>query len=573
MLTLYISVYSDSGCIQRGRGTTMKKIAWSAAASAALVVLSAGAANAADMDNMVTKAPPPPAIAPASCGSFYDFFLTACPLTWSGVTFYGTVDMGVTYATHGVPFDPNHPTGELYLVGAGGTVADNRISGFFPGENAMSQSNVGVKIIEPLAPGGWSFVAQGELAFNPYSGLLANAPAAEFNAIGVPQNQWEVPFDSSRWGWLAAQNYAGVSSPTWGTLTFGRQNTPETDAITAYDPMGAAYAFSLIGYSGKTAGAGDTEDARWTTAIKYRISVPTTFGSVRAVVMGQPIGGSTGGYNAYNPNNGAVSGGIGGDVKGFGPGVLSMDVFGTWEKDAVNWQLTGISADYVNGVPLTTFPANTYLKATLSNNTAFMAVAKYTFGSWGNPAPVVGKAPAPSGPSGIPLTLYAGYEWIQFTNPSDPQTSSFFDDGYQLFYNGAAASTGVGSPNGTAIANNAFNASCGSGAGCTNEIFQVMWTGAKYGITRDLDFIGAYYHYIQNQFVIASSAATCANNGAANSRCYGWYDTYSMVLDWRFLPKWDAYIGVTYSAAFGGIAFGDITTNNLATTAGVRFRF
>jgi predicted porin len=531
------------------------------------------------MDTMVTKAPPAPAAtAPVSCGSLYDFFVTACPLSWYGVTFYGTVDMGVTYATHGVPFDRNHPTGETYILGAGGTVGDNRLSGFFPGENAMSQSNVGVKINEAIAPG-WSFVAQGELAFNPFSGLLANAPVAEFNAIGVPQNQWEVPYDSSRWGWLAAQNYVGVSSPTWGTLTFGRQNTPETDAINAYDPMGASYAFSLIGYSGKTAGAGDTEDARWTTAIKYRVTVPTAFGSVRAVVMGQPIGGSTGGYDAYNPNNGAVSGGIGGDVKGLGPGVLSMDVFGTYERDAVNWQLTGPGANYstITGAPFATFPANTYLKATLSDNTAFMAVAKYSFGSWGNPAPVVGKAPAPSGPSGIPLTLYAGYEWIQFTNPSDPQTTSFHDDGFQLFYNGTAASTGVGSPNGTAIANNAFNAACGSGNGCTNEIFQVMWTGAKYGITRDLDFIGAYYHYIQDQFVISKPGTTnscvAGTLTTANSRCYGWFDTYSMVLDWRFLPKWDTYIGVTYSAAFGGIAFGDITTNNLAVTGGVRFRF
>ena len=174
MLTLYISVYSDSGCIQRGRGTTMKKIAWSAAASAALVVLSAGAASAADMDSMVTKAAPMAytPTPPASCGSFNDFILTACPLTWNGITLYGTVDMGVTYATHGVPFDPNHPTGELYVVGAGGTVADNRLSGFFPGENAMSQSNIGVKINEPIAPG-WNFVSQNELAFNPYSGLLA----------------------------------------------------------------------------------------------------------------------------------------------------------------------------------------------------------------------------------------------------------------------------------------------------------------------------------------------------------------------------------------------------------------
>ena len=28
-----------------------------------------------------------------------------------------------------------------------------------------------------------------------------------------------------------------------------------------------------------------------------------------------------------------------------------------------------------------------------------------------------------------------------------------------------------------------------------------MWTGAKYGITKDLDLIGAYYHYIQNSYV------------------------------------------------------------------------
>lgn len=563
----------------------MKKYAWSAAMSAAVllayaaaaVLVGASAASAADMDSMVTKAPPPAAAPPpASCGSFYDFIVTSCPLTWNGITLYGTVDMGVTYATHGTPFDPNHPTGELYAVGAGGTVADNRLTGLFPGENAMSQSNIGVKTLEPIAPG-WNFVSVNELAFNPYSLLLANAPQAEFNAIGVPQNQWEVPYDSSRWGWLAASNYAGISSPTWGTLTFGRQNTPMTDGIIAYDAFAGAYAFGVIGYSGKTCGAGDTEDCRWTTAIKYRVSVPTSFGSVRAVVMGQPIGGSTGGYNAYNANNGAIEGGIGGDFRTPGSGVLSVDFLAAYERDAVNWQLTGTSADYVLGVPLSTFPANTYLKATLSNNASFMALAKYSFGSWGNPAPVVGKAPAPSGPSGIPLTLYAGYEYIQFSNPSDSQTS-FYDDGFLLTNSGLTAAQALaasaGSPvNGTAIANNAFNANCGSGGGCTSETFQVIWAGAKYGITRDLDFIGSWNHYIQNQFVIATSSATCANNGAANSRCYGWYDTFAAALDWRFLPKWDTYLGFMYSAANGGIAFGDIATNNLAITGGVRFRF
>ena len=50
--------------------------------------------------------------------------------------------------------------------------------------------------------------------------------------------------------------------------------------------MGGSYAFSPIGYSGKAAGAGDTEDARWTTAIKYRVNI----GDGRLSAMVQPIG-------------------------------------------------------------------------------------------------------------------------------------------------------------------------------------------------------------------------------------------------------------------------------------------
>jgi len=169
------------------------------AAFAAAAVLCGGAAYAADMDNMVTKAPPAPAFTPpVSCGSLYDFFVTACPLTWSGVTLYGTVDMGGTYQTHGTPFDPNFPTGASYLLGAGGGGATGRTAGFGLAPNGMSQSNIGIKVIEPIAPGGWSFISQNELAFDPYSLLLANAPQAMQNGIGVPQNQQALPFDSSR---------------------------------------------------------------------------------------------------------------------------------------------------------------------------------------------------------------------------------------------------------------------------------------------------------------------------------------------------------------------------------------
>ena len=165
-----------------------------AAATILGIVGSAGAAYAADMDTMVTKAPPPPAIT-ASCGSLYDFFVTACPLTWNGVTLYGTVDMGGTYQTHGSPFDPNFPTGASYLLGAGGGNATNRAAGFGWAPNGMSQSNVGIKVIEPIAPGGWSFISQNEIAFDPYSLLLSNAPQAMQNGIGVAENLQAQPYE------------------------------------------------------------------------------------------------------------------------------------------------------------------------------------------------------------------------------------------------------------------------------------------------------------------------------------------------------------------------------------------
>jgi predicted porin len=541
----------------------MKRIGISAVLLPAAITLAGATGVLADDTPMLTKAPPmvsAAATGPASCTNLYGFFLTDCPLRWGGVQFYGTIDVGATYQTHGAPFDPNHPVGASYLLGNSATNAVGRTAGFGLGPNALSQSVAGVRWLEPVG-GGWSFIGQAELAFDPYSALLANAPQAMINSIGVPENHQAIPYDSSRWGWLAGQINAGVSNPIWGTLVVGRINAPLLDAVLAYDPMGGSYAFSVIGNSGLTCGAGDTETCRWTTGIKYRVNL----GDFRFVVAGQPIGGPDGGYNAYNPNNGAIEGGAGGDFKGIGPGLLSVDFLGAYERDAVNWSTLFPGQVFSDGTPLT-FPAGG-LKATISDNTSGMVVAKYSFGSWGNTAPLVAKAP-PTGPSGIPLTFYAGYEYIQFANPSDAQTS-FRDDGF--LFNATNPGATTLSFNGTTIANNAFNGLCGSGTGCSDRVMQSMWTGAKYGITRDLDIIGAYYHYIQNTFVHGVNCTGPLASG--NSRCQGWFDDFSLVLDWRFLPKWDAYIGTMYSGANGGLANGDIQRNNVATTAGVRFRF
>ena len=172
----------------------MRKFGQAAALSAILIAGGvAGATNAlaADMDSMVTKAPvvPPPPPGPVACNSLAGFFLSDCQLLWYGIRLYGTVDLGGTYQTNGTPFDKNFPTGASYLL-----QKPSRQSGFGLAPNGMSQSVVGVDIKEPVASD-WAFVARGELAFDPLSGLLANAPQAMQDAIHVPLNQQEIPVE------------------------------------------------------------------------------------------------------------------------------------------------------------------------------------------------------------------------------------------------------------------------------------------------------------------------------------------------------------------------------------------
>jgi hypothetical protein len=80
-------------CLQGG--ATMKRTSLGVIGIAAFFLAAQlSAASAADMP---TKAPPPAAAqtsSPAPCGSLWDFVATACPLTWYGVTLYGTIDVG-----------------------------------------------------------------------------------------------------------------------------------------------------------------------------------------------------------------------------------------------------------------------------------------------------------------------------------------------------------------------------------------------------------------------------------------------------------------------------------------------
>jgi predicted porin len=500
----------------------MRKIGMAAAIFVAAIVSGADRALAADV-NLVTKAPPfVTPTEPVTCTGVPQFFLTDCLLSWYGISIYGAIDTGGGYQTHGAPFNGYFPQGASYSIQKMNREA---MWGLAPG--GLSASNIGIKGAESIG-GDWKFIFQLEAGFDPYSLNLSNGGAALFENKGVPLNQQSVSADSSRGGqFYNSVGFLGVSSPTYGTLTFFRQNSLTLDAFAAYDPMALSYAFSQIGFQSVGTGAGITETARASTAVKYRYQ----YGDFRAAVLYQ-----FGGYDLNNGANSAVQLQLGGDIQRLGPGTLSLDGIFSYEKDAAALTLGGGTTN-IAGVPIT-FPAQT-VTATISNNTAWVGLAKYVVGA---------------------LKLYAGYEYIDFAPPSDVPVTLESPNGTWV---------GAGYPQ-TAISGTAYSGLPGSGS---DKHLQIMWLGAKYSINDNLDVATGYYHYIQNDFLVATRTSTCLASAAAHSQCGGTLDAISGVIDWRFAPKWDTYFGIMYSNVNGGLSNGYLVRNNIDPTIGVRFRF
>ncbi len=475
-------------------------------------LLFAGAAQAADLPTKKTPPAPPAAASPCSpllnfsqMHSPVDFFNTPGTLSCYGITLYGTYDVGVGYESHGVPLNDQMHTGveELIAKNSGG-------SQFLFTPNGLSQSVIGVKGEEPIPGiGGTSVVFDAETGYDPGTFQLGNGVGALVNNNGVPLANQNANANSSRAGQIFnSQLYAGLSNKTFGTLTWGRQNTLDLDGINSYDPMGGSYAFSLIGWSGTTAGGGNTEDARSNTAFKYRVN----FNQFRLGAMVQ-----TGGFEQGNGAQGLYQVQLGGDFGG-----LSVDAIYSHETDAVSaaaysYPLTPAQALAVNAGQL---------KATLSDNDSVTLLAKYTWGAW---------------------KFYGGYEHIDFNNPSND--FSFF--------------RGIGGYTFSSVTNSAYGSTTNN-----SKQLQIMWTGAKYSITPDLDITGAYYHIIQQTYYLGN-----CHNQSSNGGCAGTEDVASAMVDWRFWKHVDTYAGVMFSEVNGGMANGFLNHTVWAPTAGLRIRF
>ena len=298
-------------------------------------------------------------------------------LTWNGITLYGTVDIGIAYQSHGAPLSQDFYPTLQYFIGSSNNKSITTVA-----SSGLSQSKVGLKGTEPLNDT-LSFVFNLESGFNPTSGKLADGPKSLINNNGVPLANRKSANDGSRAGQvLNGQAWGGLSSKEWGTLTIGRHVTLFGDNTTKYDPMNGSYAFSIIGYSGLTAGMGDTQDVRFDDSVKY---------------LWKHDAFHVGALYQFGKSDGSPGEAWQGDI-GFDWGGFSVDGLYGKKKDAIAVSSLSAAQLATPGVPFDS------LAATISDNEAWQIGASWSGGPW---------------------KVSGGYEHIIFSNPSLPVAPGF----------------------------------------------------------------------------------------------------------------------------------------------------
>lgn len=425
-------------------------------------------------------------------------------LTMNGVTLYGIVDIGLQYESHGAPFSDYFPAGSADIVQKN---SQGSQTGATPSN--LSQSRIGLQGIEPLV-GDWSGVFKIETFFNPQSGEISDALKSLVQNNGRTAATQTTNLDSSIAGQAFQQAFVGLASPTYGSITFGRQNTLLADGVAKYDAQGASQAFALIGLSGTSAGGGDTQDRRLDSSLKY---------------VGIFSGFHLGAEYKFNGSSGSAN-----SAKEFQVGYefagASVDAYYSDVKDAI--AASALSASQVLDLPGLGLSISNSLAATVSDNKTYGIMGSYLF--------------APGMPK-----LFAGYEHIEFSNPSTPLEAGFDDiGGYKLAF-----------VNNTAFAN--------------NKTLQVFWAGVKYTVIGKLDLVGAYYGYKQNSYATGADAG-CSST--ISGSCSGTENAVSFSADYRWSKRFDTYAGIMWTQVKDGLASGfDFNTSTVDPTIGVRWRF
>jgi len=480
---------------------------------------------------------------PDACASGHEFSATDCALTWHGITLYGAYDVGVGWVSHGLPENGYNYEGAS-LVNRNGY--QHR---FLIAPNNLQQTGLGIRGKEEFRPG-WSVVFNASSGINPQSGLLANASATQTINNGLPRSSYSYTIDGARAGQpFNDEIYGGVSSANFGTLTFGRQRALGTDAMLLYDPAGGSYAFSYIGYNGTMAGGGDTENSRWDSALKYRLTyAPVHFGA-----MYKFADGNGGCYSASatwtaatctpeSAHNNAFGFDVGGDH-----GKLSADAVFQHYNQAISvlnpllgpqsptqsYQSTinSINTNPITGANL--IDTNNTVYGIVTDNKAIMGAVKYTWDRF---------------------KLFGGYEYIWQNNPKDPLGVGASDQGGYIM---------------SGVEDNNLD---------SEKLVQIWWTGVKYAYDSKTDITFAWYGQAQNNFRVPS---TCSIAAGFRSSCAGDLEEGSLYIDHHFTKRFDGFAGLAYSFVTGGLAIAIphgpgvpyLHNSNFAPTVGGRFAF
>ena len=496
------------------------------------------------------------------------------PLTWKGITVFGTVDAGLGYATHGLPTN-----GKFYL---GDNLVNKyaRTSYFGVSPSNMSVSVVGIKGSVELLPG-LSGVFWASTNFNPQSGQLSNAPGSLVDNNGLNRNNYSNGNDGSRGGQaFNDQLYVGLASPTYGQLTFGRHVALSGDLIGAYDPA-KSNAFSPINYSGSYgAGLGYTEDVRWDDSFKYRVEYgPVHFGAMYKFADGNsgsnmgsagdvctgtnlPVAGvgctksTLVGTQYYATHNDAAQFALGGKYEAF-----EMDgVLGYYHQATSVGTLSGLQNSGLSNFTSNTFVNNAALATNsygnANANTLAATIADTTGGALG-----------------------AKYTWNQF---------KFFAGWSHLIFHNPSNMVGIG---GQTDQGGYVLSSVNNGAFPHARLLDTEWVGFRYAYDPKTEIAVAYYHSGQNGYGTTANLATCglpaytANGGTfygvkyaaqaapRSGACSGNLNAASTYIDYHFTKRFDVYGGVMYSVVDGGLQSGFAAASNWAPTVGARFTF
>jgi predicted porin len=495
--------------------------------------------------NQIQAREPAPATPPTPdpCASGHEFDTTDCTLTWHGITVYGAYDIGVGWVSHGLPENGYNYEGAS-LVNRNGY--EHR---FLVAPNNLQQTGLGIRGKEGSLHG-WSVVFNASTGINPQSGLLANASATQTANNGLPRSSYSYAIDGARAGQpFNDEIYGGVSSAQFGTLTGGRQRSLGTDAMLLYDPAGGGYAFSYIGYNGTMAGGGDTENSRWDSAVKYRL----TYGPVHFGAMYKFADGNGGCYsgsatwtaatctpesahnNAYGFNGGGDYGKLSADFvyQHYNQAISVLNPLLGPQSVTQSYQSTtnSINTNPIVGANLIGTTNTVY--GIVTDNNGVMFAAKY---------------------KGDPFKFFAGYEYIWQNNPANPLGVGASDQGGYIM---------------SGVEDNNLD---------SEKILQIWWTGVKYAYDSKTDITFAWYGQQQNDFRFPK---TCSPEAGFRSSCAGSLEEGSLYTDHHFTRRFDGFAGLAYSFVTGGLAIAIphgpgvpyLHNNNFAPLVGGRFSF